>query len=85
VLIGADRFETEQERRSNRQRGVPDLGIGENSVIENAIIDKDCRVGRNVHITNSRRLEDAENDLWVIREGIVTIPRGMAIPDGTVI
>jgi glucose-1-phosphate adenylyltransferase len=85
VLIGADRFETDQERRSNRQRGLPDLGIGENSVIENAIIDKDCRIGRNVHITNSRRLEDAENDLWVIREGIVTIPRGIAIPDGTVI
>jgi glucose-1-phosphate adenylyltransferase len=85
VLIGADRFETDQERWENQQRGVPDLGIGENSVIEKAIIDKDCRIGRNVRITNSRGLEDAETDQWVIREGIVTIPRGTVIPDGTVI
>lgn len=85
VLIGADRFETDQERLENRQGGVPDLGIGENSVIEKAIIDKDCRIGKNVRITNSRGLEDAETDQWVIREGIVAIPRGMVIPDGTVI
>src|SRR6516165_2807719 len=48
VLIGADRFETDLERVANRQRGVPDLGIGDNTVIEKAIIDKDCRIGRNV-------------------------------------
>ena len=51
VLIGADRFETDPERAANRQRGVPDIGIGDNSVIEKAIVDKDCRIGRNVHIT----------------------------------
>jgi glucose-1-phosphate adenylyltransferase len=85
VLIGADRFETDQERLSNRQRGVPDIGIGEGSVIEKAIIDKDCRIGRNVRITNRADLADAENDLWVIREGVITIPRGTVIPDGTVI
>jgi glucose-1-phosphate adenylyltransferase len=85
VLIGADRFETDQERSLNRQRGVPDIGIGDNSVVEKAIIDKDCRIGRNVRIVNQHGLTDAENGLWVIREGIVAIPRGTVIPDGTVI
>jgi glucose-1-phosphate adenylyltransferase len=85
VLIGADGFETDLERAVNRQRGVPDIGIGENSVIERAIIDKDCRIGRNVRITNPRKLVDAEGDNWVIREGIITIPRGAIVPDGTVI
>ncbi|MHB1425931.1 MAG: glucose-1-phosphate adenylyltransferase [Gemmataceae bacterium] len=85
VLIGADRYETDQERRLNRQRGVPDLGIGENSIIERAIIDKDCRIGRNVRIHNPQGLSDAETDQWVIREGITAIPRGTVIPDGTVI
>jgi glucose-1-phosphate adenylyltransferase len=87
VLIGADRFETDLERRLNRQRGVPDLGIGENSIIEKAIIDKDCRIGRDVRIHNPSGSIDAEaeNDQWVIREGIVAIPRGTIIPDGTVI
>jgi glucose-1-phosphate adenylyltransferase len=85
VLIGADRFETDLERLANRQRGVPDIGIGDNSVIEKAIIDKDCRIGRNVRITNQRGLTEAENDIWAIREGIIAIPRGTTIPDGTVI
>jgi glucose-1-phosphate adenylyltransferase len=85
VLIGADRFETDQERSVNRQRGMPDIGIGDNSVIEKAIIDKDCRIGRNVRITNPRGLMDAETDLWAIREGIIAIPRGTVIADGTVI
>jgi glucose-1-phosphate adenylyltransferase len=85
VLIGADRFETDLERLSNRQRGIPDLGIGDNCVIENAIVDKDCRIGRNVRITNNRGLKEAETDQCVIREGIVTIPRGTVIADGTVI
>jgi glucose-1-phosphate adenylyltransferase len=85
VFIGADRFETDQERKANRQRGLPDLGIGENSVIENAIIDKDCRIGRNVRITNHCGMADTETDSWVIREGIIAIPRGTIIPDGTVI
>lgn len=85
VLIGADRFETDQERQSNRQRGVPDLGIGDGSVIEKAIIDKDCRIGRNVRITNPRGLPDTETDSYVIRDGIIAIPRGTTIPDGTVI
>ncbi len=84
VLIGADRFETDQERRTNRQRGVPDIGIGDGSVIENAIIDKDCRIGRNVRITPSHDREE-ETEEWVIRDGIVAIPRGTVIPDGTVI
>jgi glucose-1-phosphate adenylyltransferase len=85
VLIGADEFEHEQERRANRQRGLPDLGIGEGSVVEKAIIDKDCRIGRNVRITNPRGLMEADTDQWVIREGIIAIPRGTVIPDGTVI
>jgi glucose-1-phosphate adenylyltransferase len=85
VLIGADDFENEDERRANRQLGLPDLGIGEGSLIERAIIDKDCRIGRSVRITNPRGLMEAETDQWVIREGIVAIPRGTVIPDGTVI
>jgi glucose-1-phosphate adenylyltransferase len=85
VLIGADRFETAEERRGNRQRGVPDLGVGEGSVIERAIVDKDCRIGRGVRIVNSRGLENADAEHHVIRDGIVVIPNGTTLPDGTVI
>jgi glucose-1-phosphate adenylyltransferase len=84
-IIGADRFETDAERAANHARGIPDLIVGENSVIERAIIDKDCRIGSNVRLVNLRGLTDAEGDNYVIREGIVVIPRGAVVPDGTVI
>jgi glucose-1-phosphate adenylyltransferase len=85
VLIGADGYETDAERAANHQRGIPNLTIGDNTVIERAIIDKDCRIGNNVQITNRRDIAEHDCDMYVIREGIVTIPRGTIVPDGTVI
>jgi glucose-1-phosphate adenylyltransferase len=85
VMIGADRYETDAERAANRAAGVPDLGVGEGSVIERAILDKDCRIGRNVRITNRANLQEAQGDLYVIRDGIVVLPKAATVPDGTVI
>ncbi len=85
VLIGADRYETDADREENRKLGRPDLGIGEGSVIEGALIDKDCRIGRNVRIVNKEGVQDLDTHLYSIREGIVALPRGITIPDGTVI
>jgi glucose-1-phosphate adenylyltransferase len=85
VVSGADRYESEAERQANREQGHPPIGIGDGSVIVRAILDKDCRIGRNVHILNEREVRDAEGDNHVIRDGIVVIPKGAVLPDGTVI
>lgn len=85
VIIGADRYETPAESRDNQQRGHPCLGIGENSVVENAIIDKDARVGANVRIINRDRVQTGEGPNFVIRDGIVVIPKAAVVLDGTVI
>ena len=85
VVIGADRFETDADRAANRIKGLPDFTIGDGCVIERAILDKDCRIGRNVHITNERRVQDTETDRYCVRDGIVVVPRGTVIPDNTVI
>jgi glucose-1-phosphate adenylyltransferase len=85
VILGADRFETDAERDDNRRRGVPDFGIGDGTVIERAILDRDCRIGRDVRIVNPRQLTRAEGDNYVIRDGIVVIPNGAVVADGTVI
>jgi glucose-1-phosphate adenylyltransferase len=85
VFTGADRYETEAERSANRAAGIPDLGVGEGSVIEHAIVDKDCRIGRNVRITNRARLQEAQSEVYVIRDGIVVLPKATVVPDGTVI
>jgi glucose-1-phosphate adenylyltransferase len=85
IVIGADRYETPEEKRRNEQLGIPNMGIGEGSVIERAIIDKDCRLGRHVRIVNERGLQDYEGPNYVIRDGIVVVPKGVIIPDNTVI
>jgi glucose-1-phosphate adenylyltransferase len=85
VINGADFFETDGERASNRKRGVPDLTIGDGTVIERAIVDKDCRIGRDVRIVNRAGVQEADGPNYVIREGVVVIPKATIIPDGTVI
>jgi glucose-1-phosphate adenylyltransferase len=85
IVIGADRYETDEERRRNRLEGIPDIGIGEGTHIERAILDKDCRIGRGVRILNQHRLTHADGPNYAIRDGIVVIPKAGVVPDGSVI
>lgn len=85
IVIGADRFETPAERDANRRKNVPDIGIGDDAVIERAILDKDCRIGTKVRIVNAGRVQEAEGPNYVIRDGIVVIPNDTTVADGTVI
>ena len=85
IVIGADLYETAAEQKANRAKGLPIVGIGSDCVIQRAIIDKDCRIGRGVRLVNQRGVEEEDHALYSIREGIVCIPRGTTLPDGMVI
>lgn len=87
VLIGSDDFETDAERAENRKRNRPDLNIGDGTIVESAIVDKDCRIGRGVKLINrdERQEADGPNGMYHIRDGIIVVPRGAIIPDGTVV
>jgi glucose-1-phosphate adenylyltransferase len=83
LVLGADEYQTSREGDPTYEDAKPPLGIGENSRIENAIIDKNARVGRNVTIRNLSGLRDHDGDSYFIRDGIVIVPKGASIPDGT--
>jgi len=87
IVMGADYFESFEEIKQNVSRGKPHLGIGENSVIRRAIIDKNARIGSNVRLINQHNVETAEgeNGCWFIREGIIIVPKTATIEDGTII
>jgi glucose-1-phosphate adenylyltransferase len=85
VVMGADRFETNEQRASNGRRGLPNFTVGDGTLIESAILDKDCRVGSNVRIINQGKCDNADGENYVIRDGIVVIPKGAIVLDGTVI
>jgi glucose-1-phosphate adenylyltransferase len=65
--------------------GRPPMGIGAHTRIENAIIDKNARIGSHVTITPAGKPENLDHPLYYIRDGIVIIPKNGIVPDGTVI
>jgi glucose-1-phosphate adenylyltransferase len=81
-VMGADFYETDEDRAANRRRELPDVGIAEGCLIENAIIDKNARVGRNVRISRQEDREDFEDATVFVREGVVIVPRNGVVPDG---
>jgi glucose-1-phosphate adenylyltransferase len=85
VMMGADYYETEEQRSENRQLGRPDIGVGNGSVIESAIIDKKARIGRNVQIRFLPDRPDSDSDNWLVRDGLVVVPKSAVIADDTVI
>jgi glucose-1-phosphate adenylyltransferase len=85
LVLGADYHETLEEIDRAQARGVPPLGIGADSVIERAIVDKNTRIGRGVRILNQAGVQCADGDGYYIRDGIVIVPKSGVIPDGTMI
>lgn len=83
IVMGNDRYESLDEIEANSTRNRPNLGIGNNCHIRNAIIDKDVRMGNNVSIHGSVALQDVEESTHCIRDGIIVIKKGAIIPDGT--
>jgi glucose-1-phosphate adenylyltransferase len=87
VMIGSDQYETALEKEENVRTGHPSLNIGDGSVIERAILDKDCRIGKGVKLVNREKRQDYDgpNGLYHIRDGIICVPRGAVIPNGAVV
>ena len=85
VLMGADFYESDALRAQNEQAGIPNVGIGEKCLIQNAIIDKNARIGDNAVIANTKNLDNYDSDNYYIRDGIVIVPKDATIPPDTVI
>ncbi|HVZ21599.1 MAG TPA: sugar phosphate nucleotidyltransferase, partial [Vicinamibacterales bacterium] len=77
VLLGADFYEEEDARAD-----VP-LGIGRDVVLDRVIVDKNARIGDGVRLTNSAGVANADGDGWVIRDGIIVVPKGAVVTKGT--
>ncbi|GAV84601.1 NTP_transferase domain-containing protein [Cephalotus follicularis] len=87
VMLGADYYETEAEVASLLAEGRVPIGIGENSKINECIIDKNARIGKNVVIANSEGIQEADrsSEGFYIRSGVTIILKNSVIEDGFVI
>lgn len=84
LIMGADVYESQADRTDPNK--VP-MGIGRDTTVRKAIVDKNARIGNNVQIINKDNIDEAQReDLgFYIRSGIVVVLKGATIGDGTII
>ncbi len=87
LLMGSDFYQGFGERDWTDQQNKIPVGIGADSIVRRAIIDKNACIGRNVQIINKNRVEEAERESegFYIRSGIIVVLKNAVIPDGTII
>ena len=84
-VMGNDYYQNIETMNEDRESGKILVGIGERCFINNALIDKNCRIGNDVYINGGSHLGDFSNELYAIKEGIVVIKKGAVIPDNYII
>ncbi len=78
IMMGADYYDDEEIA----PQALP-LGVGPNCDIEGAILDKNVRIGASVTVHPFPRGMDRDGEGWVVRDGIVVVPKDTVIPAGT--
>jgi glucose-1-phosphate adenylyltransferase len=82
VIMGADYFEQEKVLPT-KGPGIPALGIGKDCFIKNAIIDKNVHIGDSVYISPDGKADGDQTEHYLVRDGVIVIPKGTVIPSGT--
>jgi glucose-1-phosphate adenylyltransferase len=81
IIMGADYYEVPEEQVEDPE--VIPLGIGRDCSIEGAIIDKNAHIGDGVKIKPFARGTDFNSQQYVVRDGIVVIPKDAVLEHGT--
>lgn len=81
-LMGSDYYETLEDIEADQQHGLPQLGVGSRCLIQNVIVDKNCRIGDDVRIIGGNHLEDGDTPLYTVKDGIIVLKKGAIIPNG---
>jgi glucose-1-phosphate adenylyltransferase len=83
VIMGANYYPWQREDIAFSKDGPPNPGIGEGTIVENAIIDRNASIGRNCVLKNEAGVLEADGDGYYIRDGLIVVPKNGLIPDGT--
>ena len=85
VMMGADYYETSEQQLDNASKGIFNIGVGCNCLIEHTIIDKNARIGNNVKLSPKGKPDGDYAHGVIIRDGVMVVPKGVIVPSGTVI
>jgi glucose-1-phosphate adenylyltransferase len=80
-VMGNDFYQNIDDMNEDVKNNKQLIGIGERCFINNAIVDKHCRIGNDVYINGGKHLENFSNELYSIKDGIVVVKKGAILPD----
>lgn len=80
-VMGNDFYQSIEDMNEDISNNQQLVGIGERCFISNALVDKNCRIGNDVHIEGGKHLENFSNELYAIKDGIVVIKKGAIVPN----
>ena len=83
VMMGAERIESDEDRRAAEDRGMPAMGVGRNCYIENTILDANVRIGDNVKLSPAGKDNGWNQGDVFVRDGVMVVTKNAVIPDGT--
>lgn len=81
-LMGNEFYQNINEITTNIDKGIINIGIGDRCIINNTIVDKNCRIGNDVTLNGGKHLENANTKLYTIKDGIIIVKKGAILPDG---
>jgi glucose-1-phosphate adenylyltransferase len=81
-LMGNDFYQNMEEIRTNIQKKIMNIGIGDRCFINNTIVDKNCRIGNDVKLNGGKHLADVNTKLYTVKDGIIVVKKGAVLPDG---
>ncbi|MDR1420907.1 MAG: glucose-1-phosphate adenylyltransferase [Treponema sp.] len=86
ICMGADYYETEQQKRLNAENHIPNVGVGKGSIIKDAIIDKNVSIGEGcrIGIDNLARTDGNYGHYYIV-DGIIVIPKNTVLYPDTII
>jgi glucose-1-phosphate adenylyltransferase len=84
-VMGNDYYQNIEDMNEDVANNRQLIGIGERCFINNAIVDKNSRIGNDVYISGGKHLENCVHELYAVKEGIVVVKKGVVIPDNFVI
>lgn len=80
IIMGQDFTPSKEEDAEERLAGRPVLGIGDNVIIDGAIVDKNVQIGNNVMITNPENIQNTdEREFGMIRDGVICVEKGAVL------
>lgn len=80
VIMGANYWENLPD-----DTGQVPVGIGKDCHIRNSIVDFNARIGDGCRLLNEAGVQNADNENYCIRDGIIVVPKNATLPPGTVI